>query len=308
MKTKSRRFMAVDVLLILMMILPIAACIVLRILTKPLSEGISISGAQIFFTIPMPIQDLPITEAQINSVAVLISIFALCMYMTHGLKVKADTKRQHAVEWIVEKVQSLVKESMGDYFMGFAPFIAAILALSAFSSLMSLLGLYPPTSDLNIVAGWAILVFALITYYKFKCGPIRYLKSFAEPVAFLAPMNVISEVATPISMSFRHYGNVLSGTVISALIAAGLQGVSSLVLGWLPGFLGDIPFFQIGIPAILSVYFDVFSGFLQAYIFAMLTMMYVSGGFPAEEYFKRKEMREQKNNKKHTKNNTMEVN
>lgn len=308
MKTKSRRFMAVDVLLILMMILPIAACIVLRILTKPLSEGISISGAQIFFTIPMPIQDLPITEAQINSVAVLISIFALCMYMTHGLKVKADTKRQHAVEWIVEKVQSLVKESMGDYFMGFAPFIAAILALSAFSSLMSLLGLYPPTSDLNIVAGWAILVFALITYYKFKCGPIRYLKSFAEPVAFLAPMNVISEVATPISMSFRHYGNVLSGTVISALIAAGLQGVSSLVLGWLPGFLGDIPFFQIGIPAILSVYFDVFSGCLQAYIFAMLTMMYISGGFPAEEYFKRKEKREQKNNKQHTKNNTMEVN
>lgn len=308
MKTKSRRFMAVDVLLILMMILPIAACIVLRILTKPLSEGISISGAQIYFTIPMPIQDLPITEAQINSVAVLISIFALCMYMTHGLKVKADTKRQHAVEWIVEKVQSLVKESMGDYFMGFAPFIAAILALSAFSSLMSLLGLYPPTSDLNIVAGWAILVFALITYYKFKCGPIRYLKSFAEPVAFLAPMNVISEVATPISMSFRHYGNVLSGTVISALIAAGLQGVSSLVLGWLPGFLGDIPFFQIGIPAILSVYFDVFSGCLQAYIFAMLTMMYISGGFPAEEYFKRKEMRELKNNKQHTKNNTMEVN
>lgn len=308
MKTKSRRFMAVDVLLILMMILPIAACIVLRILTKPLSEGISISGAQIYFTIPMPIQDLPITEAQINSVAVLISIFALCMYMTHGLKVKADTKRQHAVEWIVEKVQGLVKESMGDYFMGFAPFIAAILALSAFSSLMSLLGLYPPTSDLNIVAGWAILVFALITYYKLKCGPIMYLKSFAEPVAFLAPMNVISEVATPISMSFRHYGNVLSGTVISALIAAGLQGVSSLVLGWLPGFLGDIPFFQIGIPAILSVYFDVFSGCLQAYIFAMLTMMYISGGFPAEEYFKRKEKREQKNNKKHTKNNTMEVN
>lgn len=294
MKTKSRRFMAVDVLLILMMILPIAACIVLRILTKPLSEGISISGAQIYFTIPMPIQNLPITEAQINSVAVLISIFALCLYMTHGLKVKADTKRQHAVEWIVEKVQGLVSESMGEYFMGFAPFIAAILALSAFSSLMSLFGLYPPTSDLNVVAGWAILVFALITYYKLKCGPIMYLKSFAEPVAFLAPMNVISEVATPISMSFRHYGNVLSGTVISALIAAGLQGVSSLVLGWLPGFLGDIPFFQIGIPAILSIYFDVFSGCLQAYIFAMLTMMYVSGGFPADEYFKRKEKREQK--------------
>ena len=294
MKSKRCAFAAVDFLLILMMILPIAMCILLKVLTTPASEGINISGARIFFTIPMPFQDLPITESQINSWMVMISILALCLYMTHGLKVKANTKRQHAVEWIVEKVQGLINENMGEYFIGFAPFVASIIALSAFSSLMSLFGLYPPTSDLNVVAGWAILVFALITYYKFKCGPVRYLKSFAEPVAFLTPMNVISEVATPISMSFRHYGNVLSGTVISALIAAGLQGVSSILLGWLPGFLADVPFFQIGIPAVLSIYFDVFSGCLQAYIFAMLTMMYVSGGFPAEEYFKRKE----KNNKK----------
>lgn len=289
MKSKSRRFAAVDVLLILMMILPIVACIVLKVLTTPASDGISISGARIYFTIPMPIQDLPITESQVNSWMIMISIFALCLYLTHGLSVKAGSKRQLAVEWIVEKVQGLVNENMGEYFAGFAPFIAAILVLSAFSSLMSLFGLYPPTSDLNVVAGWAVLVFGLITYYKFKCGPVRYLKSFAEPVAFLAPMNVISEVATPISMSFRHYGNVLSGTVISALIAAGLQGVSSMALGWLPGFLGDIPLFQVGIPAVLSIYFDIFSGCLQAFIFAMLTMMYVAGGFPADEYFKRKE-------------------
>ena len=297
MKSKSRRFAAVDLLLILMMILPIVACIVLRVLTKPAGDGISISGAQIFFTIPMPIQDLPITESQINSFMVMISILGLCLYMTHGLKVKADTRRQHAVEWVVEKVERLVSENMGEYFLGFAPFIAAILALSGFSSLMSLFGLYPPTSDLNIVAGWAILVFALITYYKCKCGPVRYLKSFAEPVPFLAPMNVISEVATPISMSFRHYGNVLSGTVISALIAAALSGLTSLLLGWLPGALGEIPFLQVGIPAILSIYFDVFSGCLQAFIFAMLTMMYVSGGFPMEEYFNRKKAKENKKQK-----------
>ena len=101
-------------------------------------------------------------------------------------------------------------------------------------------------------------------------------------------MNVISEFATPISMAFRHYGNVLSGTVISVLLGAALAGLSSLLLGNLPGLLADIPLFQIGIPAILSIYFDVFSGCLQAFIFAMLTMMYVAGGFPAEEYEKRK--------------------
>lgn len=293
MKQKNRWYAAVDILLIVMMILPIVAAIALKVITTPSGEGINITGARVFFTIPMPIQDLPITEAQINSWLVMISILALCLYLTHGLKVKADTKRQHIVEWIVEKTEGLVKENMGEYFAGFAPFIAAILALSAFSSLQSLFGLYPPTSDLNVVAGWAILVFALITYYKCKCGPVQYLKSFTEPVAFLTPMNVISEIATPISMSFRHYGNILSGTVIGALVAAGLQGLTSMLLGWLPGWLGSFPFLQIGIPAVLSIYFDVFSGCLQAYIFAMLTMMYVASGFPADLYAQRKSRRRQ---------------
>ena len=296
MKSNSRRFAAVDCLYILMMVLPVLAGIVLKVLTTPLSDGINITGARIFFTVPMPLQNLPITESQINSWLILISILGLCLFMTHGLKVRADTKRQHAVEWIVEKAESLVRSNMGEYFMGFSPFIAAILALSALSSLLSLFGLYPPTSDLNVVAGWAILVFGLITYYKMKCGPLQYLKSFAEPVPLLAPMNVLSEVATPLSMAFRHYGNVLSGTVIAALVATGLQGLSRLLLGWLPGFLGDIPFLQIGIPAVLSVYFDLFSGCLQAYIFAMLTMMYVSGGFPADLYFAKKRQKENKNN------------
>ena len=185
----------------------------------------------------------------------------------------------------------------------------SILALSAFSSLLSLFGLYPPTSDLNIVAGWAILVFGLITYYKLKSGPLKYLKGFLEPVPFLAPMNIIGEFATPLSMSFRHYGNVLSGTVISALLASALQGLSRMVLGWLPDALASIPVFQIGIPAVLSIYFDVFSGCLQAYIFAMLTMMYVSGGFSLEDYLLRKEKREKRKakNKKSKINDNLEV-
>ena len=279
-----------------MMILPVVAAIILKVLTKPASEGISITGAQIFFTIPMPVQDLPITEAQVNSWLVMISLMGLCLFVTHGLKTRDISVRQHLAEWVVEKVDGLVKDGMGEYFMSFSAFIATILALSGFSSLMSLFGLFPPTSDINIVAGWAVLVFVLITYYKFKAGPITYLKNMADP-PLLAPLNIISEVATPISMAFRHYGNVLSGVVISVLVATGLQGLTRLLLGWLPGFLGEIPFFQIGIPAVLSIYFDVFSGCLQAYIFAMLTMMYVSGGFPMEEYFARKAKKEQKKTK-----------
>lgn len=304
MKKNNRAFAVVDALYICMMILPIVAAIVLKVLTTPQSNGITITGAQIYATIPMPIQDLKITASQINSWLVMISIIGLCLYITHGLKTKDISKRQHVAEWAVEKTENLVRDGMGEYFMGFSSFIAAVLALSAFSSLLSLFGLFPPTSDINIVAGWAILVFFLITYYKFKCGPVNYLKSFAQPVA-LTPLNVISEIATPISMAFRHYGNVLSGSVISVLIATALQGLSHIILGNLPGVLGEIPFFQIGLPAVLSIYFDVFSGLLQAYIFAMLTMMYVAGAFPMEEYFLRKENKRKNKNSKKT---NLEVN
>ena len=290
MKTKNRCLAVEDIICIIMMILPIAAGICLKVLTTPLSSGVDITGARIYFIIPMPIQDLPITESQINSWLVLISVFGLCLYLTRGLSVHAVSKRQHTAEWLVEKTEGLVRENMGESFMGFTPFIAAILSLSAFSSLVSLCGLYPPTSDLNVVAGWAILVFGLITYYKLKPGPAQYLKSFTKPVALLTPINMLSEFTTPVSMAFRHYGNALSSTVIAALVGAGLQWLSRKLLGWLPGFLGEIPILQTGIPAVLSVYFDLFSGCLQAYIFAMLTMIYVSGGVPAESYFQKRKM------------------
>ena len=153
------------------------------------------------------------------------------------------------------------------------------------------------SSDLNIVAGWAILVFVLITYYKLKGGVLNYLKGFTEPIPVMLPLNILGEVATPISMAFRHYGNVLSGSVIAVLIAAALQGLSSLVLGWLPGMLGDIPLFRVGLPAILSLYFDIFSGCMQAYIFAMLTMLNISGAFPQDLYEERKKKKALKKEK-----------
>ena len=254
----------------------------------PETEGIDISGALVYCTVHLPFLDIPISETQVNSWAVIVSIFFLCLFLTRKMDPEKPTTRQHIAEWIVEQTENLVVTNMGEYFQGFAPFICAILGLSAFSSLSSLCGLFPPTSDINTTAGWAILVFILITYYKFKCGPVHYLKSYCEPVPLLLPLNVISEVATPVSMAFRHFGNVLSGTVISALLASALQGASKLLIGWLPGFLGNIPILQVGIPAVLSIYFDVFSGCLQAFIFAMLTMLYVSGAFPMEEYFERK--------------------
>ena len=294
-KKAGTEFRLVDAMLVIMMIVPIVLAILLKVLFIPVGEGIEITGAHVYTVLNMPISDLPISEAQVNSLAVLISILFLCLYMTHGIRAHVYTKRAVLAEWAVEKIEGLVKENMGDYFMGFAPFIGAILLLSAFSSLSSLVGLFAPTSDLNVVAGWAILVFVLITYYKLKCGPWYYIKGFMEPIPLMLPMNIIGEIATPVSMTLRHYGNILSGTVISILLASALQAASNLVFGNLPGILGTFPFFRVGIPAVLSIYFDLFSGCLQAFIFSMLTMLYVSTSFPMEEYMRRRSLKEKNN-------------
>lgn len=297
MEKPSRKFKVFDILLLVLTVLPLLFGMLLKILFTPASEGISITGALIYFDIPFPIQNLVITESQINTWLVMIALFFFISYLTHGMRKDVDTKRSLLAEWIVEKTDGLVKQNMGEHMMGFSPFIAAIMGLSAFSSLLSLIGLYAPTSDINIVGGWAIIVFILITFYKMQLGPIHYIKSFGDPVPFLAPLNIISEFATPVSMAFRHYGNILSGAVISTLIATALGGLSHMVLGWIPGFIGQFPIFRIGLPAVLSIYFDVFSGLLQAFIFAMLTMLYVGGAFTFDDYQTKKLKRQKKLNK-----------
>ena len=245
-------------------------------------DSINITGAKIFFYIPV-FGGIPVTETQVNSLLVILAVFILCRVLTKDLSVRPTTKRQIVAEWIVGQVTNLVKNNMGEAFLPWAPFICAILSLSAFSSLSALFGLYPPTADLNTIAGWSILVFGLITFYKIKTnGFLGYLKGYTEPIKIFTPFNILSELGTPISMTFRHFGNVVSGVVISTLIYAALASLSTALLGWLPGLLGKLPFFQIGVPAVLSIYFDVFSSCMQAFIFAMLTMLYIGSAAKAD--------------------------
>ncbi len=289
---KSAKFRRKDRLYIAMMILPILACIVLKVLFTPAGDGgVQISGAMIFLGENTSMTSLYISESQVNTWAVMISILGLCLYMTHGLSEKAVLKRQLAAEWIVEKCETLVKNNMGGFFREWAPFVAAIMGLSTFSSLICLVGLFSPTGDVNVTFGWAILVFFMIMYYKFRGGLWNYTKGLFSPIPVFAPMNLIGEFATPVSMAFRHYGNILSGAVISALIGSALTGLSKSLLGWLPGVLSDMPLLRVGLPAVLSVYFDVFSGVMQAFIFAMLTMLNVAGAVPWDDWNARRKKR-----------------
>ena len=243
-----------------------------------------ITGAKVLFPIPT---DIPIlgefqfSETILISWIVMILITGVCIWLTRDLKVENISKRQAVAEWLVEMADNFVIGNMGEKFRYFIPFVAALFATSVVSNLISLTGLRSPTADLSVEAAWAVVVFILITKEKIKAGGIGgYLKGFTEPIPVLTPFNILSELATPISMACRHFGNILSGVVINALIYCALTVASAALFGLLPGFLGDllsqIPFLAVGVPAVLSVYFDWFSGFMQAFIFCMLTTMYIA--------------------------------
>lgn len=247
--------------------------------------NLEVTGAKILLEIPA-LGGVVLTETVVNTWIIMAIIVGLCIFLTRGMQVHAHSKRQIIAEYIVKTMNKMVRENMGDKFANYAPLITAIMGLSALCSLSSLVGAYAPTSDLSTLLGWALMVFVLITYTKVRTnGVLGYFKGYAEPIAVLTPFNIISEIATPVSMAFRHFGNIASGSVITALVYAALAALSNGILGLLPGVLGDllsqIPILQVGIPAILSIYFDLFSSCLQAFIFCMLTMMYIGSAAEA---------------------------
>ncbi len=122
-------------------------------------------------------------------------------------------------------IDGLVDSTMGEGCRAFSPYIMTLMMSSLFGSLASLFWMRSTTADLNTTLGWAIITFVLITFNKIKYGGIKgYLKGFLEPIFVMAPLNVLSEIATPVSMSFRHFGNMAGGLVITTLIMGALKG------------------------------------------------------------------------------------
>ncbi len=233
--------------------------------------NIEVNGPEILFEIPI-LGGIGISETIVNSWIVMAVITLLCIWLTRGLSVKNPSKKQLVAEKLVTMATNMVKDVMGERNVGYAPYIGTLFIFSLVSSLSSLTGLRPPTADLNTTLAWALITFFMVQIVNIKHhGVGGWLKSFTQPFFVMTPINIVSEIANPISMSFRHFGNIASGLVITSLIYAALAGLSSLVLPFIP-----IPILQVGIPAVLSVYFDLFTSFLQAYIICMLTMVFVS--------------------------------
>ena len=290
--------------------------------------NMSVDGAFIYFTIPV-LGGIKITQTTVSHLIVTLFLCGLSIYLGKRL-----TKRPDGLQVMVEKgvmmLRNMVVESMGEHNVHWVPFIGTIFLSSLCGSYIGLTGfLRSSTADLSCTMVWALMVSVIIWYNNIKNnGLIGWLKGFTEPIVVMTPMNIIGEIAQPVSMAFRHFGNVAGGGVITTLIYTSLSLASAAVIhlisasGWVvsvvlmaaaaglvalwkknrktvvlvfaiisgvlglfglleaTGILTGVPILSYGLPAVLSCYFDLFSGFVQAYVFTLLTMVYISGSLP----------------------------
>ena len=245
---------------------------------------ISVTGAKIYFRITLGSLTIDITQTTISLLVVTVLLSVLAIVCGRKLT-KRPGRLQVVTEKLVSMLYGMVEDTMGKHNMHFAPYIGTLFLSSIVGSLIGLTHIFRSTTqDLMVTLAWALITTGMIWYTSIKnCGFLGWLKGFTEPIIVMTPMNIISEIAQPFSLAFRHFGNVAGGGVLMSIVYAALALLSSIVFGWLPGLLGEIPYLQVGIPAILSLYFDLFSGFVQALVFTLLTMVYVGSANPPPE-------------------------
>ena len=292
--------------------------------------NVNVTGPFIYFTIPI-FGGIPITQATVSSLVVTALLITASVLLSKHLSKRPDGK-QVLVEKGIMMMYNMVTDTMGAHNAHWTPFIITLFLSSICGSLIGMTAfLRSSTADLSTTITWAVMVSVLIWYHNIKNnGFLGWLKGFTEPVVVMTPMNIISEIAQPVSMAFRHFGNVAGGGVITSILYTALSAVSALVLNALSGtvimpavvlvlgavlvifgrkgkktamltfgivfaalgffsllqaagLLSGVPLLALGIPAVLSVYFDLFSGFVQALVFSLLTMVYISGACPPPE-------------------------
>lgn len=294
--------------------------------------NISVSGAFVYYTIPI-FGGIPITQTMVSCFIVTLLLMLAAVKLGKNIQ-----KRPGGTQVLVEKgvmmMHNMVLETMGPHNARWTPFIITIFLSSICGTLIGLTGfLRSTTADLSCVLVWALMVTGIIWYQSIRHnGFIGWLKGFTEPIIVMTPMNIISEIAQPFSMAFRHFGNVAGGGVITGVLYSALAMASSALLKAITGtivipilmvvigivtlivgikiknvkaqiigitlaviaafgalqmygllFGEEIPILAFGIPGLLSIYFDLFSGFVQALVFTLLTMVYIAGACPPTE-------------------------
>lgn len=208
-------------------------------------------------------QELWITTTHVGLLIVTVFLIIL-MLIGHRKIVKADPMAkpkglQNVLEIFVETIDNLVESIMGKNGRRFRNWICAIFMFILFCNISGLFGLRPPTADYGVTLPLGLITFLLIQINGLRAKKMQHVTNLFKPNPILFPINLIGEVAVPLSLSLRLFGNIMSGTILMGLI-----------YGLLPKAL------TIGIPSVIHVYCDIFSGAIQTYVFCMLTMVYIN--------------------------------
>lgn len=216
-------------------------------------------------------QTVWITTTHIALLIIMLTLIIFALAARRAIK-KADPDKVpgtflNIVEYLVQTVDNLTRTNMGSkHGYKFANYIGTIFAFILVSNISGLFGLRPPTADYGVTLALGLMTFVLIHYNGFKYQKAGHITGLFKPIPLLFPINLIGEIATPLSLSLRLFGNVLSGTVLLGLVYGLLPKI--LLMFW---------------PAALHFYFDLFSGAIQTYVFCMLTMTFISQTFEEEE-------------------------
>lgn len=261
---------------------------------------LSITGPKVYFKIRFFGTYINVTQTAVSLLVVTILLITAAYFLGRKLK-KRPGRLQVVTEKMVTMLYNMVADTMGKHNLKYAPYIGTLFLSSIIGTLLGMTKLFSSTTaDLSVTLAWALVTSVMVWYANIKSfGFKSWLKGFTEPIVVMTPMNIVSEIAQPISLAFRHFGNVAGGGVLTTLIYGALSALSSMVFGSIPGLLGEIlgeiPIFTAGIPAFLSIYFDLFSGFVQALVFCLLTMVYVGTASPLPEELKPKKVKKAKN-------------
>jgi F-type H+-transporting ATPase subunit a len=210
-----------------------------------------------------------ITETVFFGLIVAAAIAAAALLSVRKLE-RYPKGAQAFAELIVSTVYKFTADTMGKRCEVFAPYVGTLFLFLLLGNMLGIFGLRPTTADVNMTFALSGMTFLLIQYNGFKTmGFAGKIKHMSDPYPFMFPMKVIEEISFPVSLGFRLFGNILGGVIIMELIFNGLGWLSEKIL--LP-----VPLLQAVIPLPANAFFDIFEPVLQAFIFTMLTMVFLS--------------------------------
>lgn len=213
-----------------------------------------------YFELPIGGFHLTVTSSVVIQWIIMALIIIAVLALTGKFKT-IPKGSQILVETIVEKINGLVKDNMGEKYIKFAPYIGSIAIFLLLMNLTGLVGVAPPTTDISVTATLAIMTFVLVHATAIrKNGLKHYSEIYVHPYAWMLPLNIMERLVILLSLSLRIFGNITAGLIMVDLLYEGLAHIS--------------PFLQILIPVPFHAYFDVFDGAIQMFIFIMLTMIY----------------------------------